>query len=109
MAKKKRRNNRVRLSQPQRLRFGQDLESLGLMTDKQDVEIRFDVQDPEVKQKIDALARYGLVRVRQHGGGQKLWRVALTHDGEEVAREHLTRVQHQRREKDPVVEDRPLN
>lgn len=90
------RNNRIKLSQVQRKRFGHDIESLGLTPDKRSLEVRFDVDDPDVRRRIQTLSRYGLVSVRQHGAGEKIWRVSLTHDGTSVAEEHYRRVERTR-------------
>jgi hypothetical protein len=89
MAKKRRKHN---FSQVQIERFGTDIESLSLHSTEVGVEIRVDPRDPDVKRRVEMLSRYGLVKYRIHANGDKIWRVALTELGAEIAVAHEKRM-----------------
>lgn len=90
MAKKRRKSN---FSQVQRERFGTDLEALGL-TSLDFNEVRFDPNVEGVKDRLEVLSRYGIVKIRIHGAN--VWRVALTDVGRDIAGAHERKMARQR-------------
>jgi hypothetical protein len=101
MAKKKRKHN---FSQVQIERFGTDIESLSLHSTEVGVEIRVDPRDPDVKRRVEMLSRYGLVKYRIHANGDKIWRVALTELGAEIAVAHEKRIARRKVTQESVAE-----